>query len=176
MYHPKPSVKLYDPKNPEYEVVNLITQEAFENVSPHILYWPLDYYKTNLMRDSVDEVYGEVEKKEVYLKPFPIVGYVEVSPIIAELSKLGLNTNEEINLFVNIQDIVNRIGDLPKAGDIFKIHYIQRNVPDRTLIYRVSTISETDMYNWSHINIAINAEQINIEQVPANIKNSVLIE
>ena len=128
MFERAKNYKVFDPISPEYELANSIIQEAFEFISPDIIWFSHALDKTLPNLDEYDKLSGGAEgTTRIFREPVKIYGYVEISAVIQELEKLGVSQTEEINLIVNLSDIIARLGEHPKEGDVFRITYNKVN-------------------------------------------------
>lgn len=177
MFRPSTN-KIYDPENPEYELASMYAQEAFNTVSPKILYWKLNKQLTDQSRDDVDELYGESSQKAAYNKPIQVFGHIEINPIIQELNRLGLEQKDEVIFLANIIDIHSRLESIPKEGDIFRVSYIIPNSPDMNKFYVINRVipDTATMYNFAFINYLIYGENTALENVPEEVKYSEILE
>lgn len=175
MYKPRDtSIKTYSPTNTEYSVVDEYISEGFEAMSPNILWWTFDHHSTDQFRDELDNLYGEnsTGKKTQYNEPNLVYGFFEAQPIMPEISKLGGETIEEVMLFVNRIDFLDRNNADPKAGDVFRIKFQGRNdIPDRYIFYTVSAVEPTDLFHFKYLTWTIYAEKSNMTNIPEYIKN-----
>lgn len=176
MYRPQ-KVKTYDPTNPEYGLIDMMTSEAFEAVSPEIYYWVMDTETTKASMDALDKVYGEKSSttKITYKEPRLIHARIDFNPILKELSKLGTTTKEEVEIFVNIATVLEQLNDnTPKSGDILRVSYIGSNpysADNKSVtFYTVSQVTPVDLYNNRYTNLQISAEQTTMNEVPDKIK------
>lgn len=177
MFQRDSKLDLFQPQNPEYELVNIVTNEAFRIVSPHIIYYPYDSVTTERDQDDYDDIMGEAEENYAFFKPVQIYAYVETNPIIDELTRLGLEQIEEINVYANIDEVTQRLsGRAPRAGDFLRISYIERQKADRVVFYKVATIQPVDMYHWRHVNYSINCEQTDLSMLPEDLRNKIRTE
>ncbi len=170
MFRPQ-QFKLYDPQNPEYEIAQSIIDETMRYVSPQILWWRYDHIETSKQASSIDKLYGENSKGEKFLKPIEIFGYVELNPILQELTRLGLEETEEINLFTDSADIVDRLGREPQGGDILRISYIQSDKKERNIFYKVSSYNPRHPFQWRYMQYQINCEKTDMSNIPSIVKN-----
>jgi len=180
------NVKIFEPQNPEYQLVDSLTAENFEAFSPKMLIWVLDLTQTEKNRDEIDRVYGENSSidrtkgigRNVFDGPIEFFGHVEVNEIIQELLRAGLEQLEDVEIFVNISDFAKRLGGLsPKAGDIIRVSYILNPAVEnkgiatfRHIFYEIANITPVDLYNFRYVNFHIHAEQTNMSNVPDAIK------
>lgn len=175
MYRPT-KVKTYDPSNPEYSLIDLMVSESFESVSPEIFMWSLNTTATTQKMDPLGKLYGETasSSKAVYTGPFQIYAKVDFNPIIKEITRLGTETKEEIEIFSNIASIMQQSKVLPKSGDILRVSYIlnpMQTDSKRVTFYSISNVVPADLYNNKYVNLQISAEQTNLSDIPNEIKN-----
>jgi hypothetical protein len=172
------SCKIYDPTNPEYQLASMYSEETFRIVSPNIIYWKLNKNLTDETRDEVDKLYGENSQKAAYDKPVQIFAQVEISPIINELARLGLEQKDEIIMLTNIIDVNARLQAIPKQGDILRIDYISPGTPDYHKFYVVNRVlpDTNTMYNFCFINYLIHCENTALSDVPEEVKYSKILE
>jgi len=174
IFRPK-NLKVFEPDNPEYTLIDHMTEEVFENYSTEIAYWVLNVTETDSDRDELDEVYGEgggADQLRAYYGPYEVFGTLTINPIIQELTRLGLEQIEEIDFYCNIAAMENYLeGYIPKAGDIFRTTWIQTNNERRYIFYNIANVTPVDLYNFRYINYLINAEQTSLHEVPESIKN-----
>jgi len=169
----KNGIKVFDSQNPEYSLIDSMTSEIFENYSTEIAYWLFGRAETEANLDELDEVYGESSKnKRIYSGPFDVKGTLTINPIIQELTRLGLEQIEEIDFYCNIAAMDEYLeGEPPKAGDIFRVTWIEKENTRRYVFYSVANVTPTDIYNSRYINYLISAEQTTLHNFPAEIKN-----
>lgn len=173
MFRPK-EVLLFDPKNPELSVADVMTSDYIRAMSPKILYWHFDRTTNRAAQDDLDSVYGEKssgEAKDVFIGPKRVYMFIEFNPIIIELTRLGVEQIEEITCFTNIADFLDITGTLPKPGDLFRISYIQEEDKYRNRFYTVGSVSPRDLFNGKHLNYVLFSELTPLDHVPQNIKN-----
>ena len=172
MFRPK-KIKVFDSQNPEYALVDAINSEIFENYSPEISYWSFNAAATEVNMDELDAIYGEVSRQNVkqYFGPYDPKGTLEINPIIQELTRLGLQQIEEVDLYCNIAAMHDYLdGKDPIAGDIFRITWLETDIERRYIFYSVANVTPVDIYNFRYTNWLINAEQTPLHNVPDEIK------
>lgn len=176
IYRPtKPN--LFSPCNPEYALCDALVAEQYTINSPEILWWSLlrDGATGAAARDELDAVYGEKssgDHKLAYAGPFDFRGFIDISPIVQELTRLGLQQINEIELYANIAATdVYLGGRLPKGGDVFRVTWIVTETERYYVWYKVANVTPVDPYNFRYINWHINAEQTNLWDVPESISN-----
>lgn len=167
-----PTIKMYDPTNHELWLGDELSKEHINVYSPPILWWKMSE-STHTNSDELDKLYGETQSI-VYQNiedPIEVIGYFEISPIIEELGRMGLSEIKDFNLLVNISDIIERLGEEPKGGDLFAVgNMTKQNIMDYTF-YMVASVVETDFHLWRYVHYLISAQQTNLSNVPEKIKN-----
>ena len=172
----KPSnVKIFEPTNPELELVASMTAEIFEYVSPKLLIWIFDKEYNNKNMDAIDQLYGEKSSintqtgltKAKFDGPFEFFARFEANEILALLSRGTDEQKEEIELFVNIMDFTERLHGLaPDSGDIIRLSYIDALNKDtkkrefRHVFYEISEVLPIDLYNYNYVNFAKSSRRI----------------
>lgn len=179
MYRPT-NPRLYEPTNPEYLLADVMTAEQYEIHSPEIKWWSMiREVDGGAERDELDEVYGEKSSpgKLAYTEPYEVFGFVDINPILQELTKLGQQQINEIEFYTNIADFNLRSdGIMPKRGDIFRISWILTETERNYIWYSVANVTPVNPYNFKYVNWHINAEQTTLHDAPANIKEYILGE
>ena len=166
------TLKLFEPKNPEYMLASSIIQETMEIASPKIFWFSKDHAETDSKLTEIDTTYGEEASSKKYFKqPVEVVGFVDVNPMLIELTKLGFNNLREINLIVNILDFVERVGDKPKEGDVFRVTFLSPIGEDENIFYSVATVFPTDQFNHMYLDLMIGAEQTDLADVHEEVKS-----
>ena len=168
--------KMFDSRSPEYALVDSMAQEKFTNYSPEVYWWSFirDKEPNAPYRDELDQIYGEKSStgSERYLGPYEVKLVVELNPILAELTRLGLQQIEEIEIYCNIAAMSQYLkGLVPKAGDILRVSYIVTEFERRFVFYKVSNITPVDPFNYKFINWHISAEQTTLHEAPESIKD-----
>lgn len=171
MFRPT-AYKLYDEESPDYGLAQSMMEEAMQFVSPKILWWRYDHITSESKASAMDKLYGENSKGDKFLNPIEVFGWVENNPILQELTRLGLEENEEINLFCDTTDLTSRLGREPQSGDILRISYIKHGQPDRHVFYKVANNpNPRHLFDFRYMNYQINAEKTDMGNVPALVKN-----
>ena len=165
MYRPQ-RFKFFDEENPEYALIDSLTEEMFVVISPKILWWTFKDEETKAAMSELELLYGETMSSKKFLGPIEVFGHLETDPVITELQRMGIEQIESIKLSVNRNTFANLIGFEPKAGDIFLVKYPKDN---RQTFYTVSTVDPSDLYNMRYTNYIINAEQTNMNDVDQEI-------
>lgn len=159
--------------------MDVMTIEPFENFSTEIMYWSFNRVETEALQDDLDKMYGEYtakgsdsNKKEQYDGPFKVYGKIEVNPIIQELIRLGTQTLQQIDFYMNIAASQQYLGGRkPKMGDIFRTTYIKTQTSREYVFYRVSVVTPVDLFNFRYINIQCMCSQEILANVPNEIRN-----
>jgi hypothetical protein len=179
--------RMFDPLNSEHSLVDALTEEMHMSESPEIIYWRLkkpeeiDALPENINSESylddLDKVYGEKSSKEgklLYKDPVRIYGKIDIQPIINELQRMGLTTIKQIDLYINIAHAHERLEEVPKGGDVFRVTYLIRDtdgeLKDKYVYYHIANVTEVDLYNYQYINYQLFAEQTNMMDVADEIK------
>lgn len=173
MYRPI-NCKVMEPKNPEYALASSLSADFIENQSPLMYWWSFDRTKTTATQDELDQIYGEKssgDRKFTFKKPNRVYAFMEINPILIELSRLGIEQIEEITLVINVDDFLNRNFEDPKSGDVFRISYIVGEQKYRNIFYTVGSVVPFDIFNMKYLNWHIYAEQTPMNEVPDSIKN-----
>ena len=173
MFRPHAS-KVFEPENPEYALIDAVVQESFEKASPEIMWWSLNRELTEPTRDELDQLYGEKssgDKLVKYAGPFRVYGHLEPSPIIQELTRLGVEQIWQIDLFMNVAAMLEYTrGRPPKPGDVFRATHIHPGDQREYKFYMVGSVLEVDLFNFKYVNWQVNAEQTTLADVPDEIK------
>lgn len=187
MFRPT-SPTMFCPSNSEHSLVDALTEEIHMLESPEIIYWRLkkpeeiDAEPENIISgesylDDLDKVYGEKSSKEgklLYKDPVRVYGKIDIQPIINELQRLGLITTKQIDLYLNIAHAHEKLGEVPKGGDVFRVTYLIRDIngelKEKYVYYHLSNVTEVDLYNFQYVNYQLFAEQTNMMDVPDEIK------
>lgn len=169
-------INMFEPRNPEYSLIDMMTSEKFTAYSPEIYWWSFikDGEDGAAERDELDKVYGEKSSagKVAYLGPFEVKAALELNPIVAEFTRLGLQQIEEIEAYGNVAALDSYLkGNVPKEGDIFRVSWIVTETERRFVFYKVANVTPVDPYNFRYINWHIHGEQTTLHEAPDSIKN-----
>jgi hypothetical protein len=169
------SLDLYDPLNNEYEIVDQTGADHIKINSPYILWWKIDQVGTKDNNDELSNLYNESDMMSFLniSSPVRVYAFVEYSPIINELTKIGLVQVKEINFISNITDIFEKLGREPKPGDVFRVSQMTTDGKDDSTFYTVVSVSPIDLHLFRYTNYLINAEATNMYNIPSEIKNYV---
>ena len=167
------SLDLYDPLNSEHDLVDQTSSDHVKINSPYILYWKIDQETTKSNNDDLSNLYGETDMATFLniSNPVRVYAYIEYSPIITELTKLGLTQVKEINFIANITDITEKLGRDPQPGDVFRVSGITIDGVKDNTFYTVVSISSIDLHLFRYLHYLINAETTNMSNVPSEIRN-----
>jgi hypothetical protein len=177
---------IYDPNNPEHDLIDVITEEIHQLESPEVYYWSVIKQETAISEeipgaggylDELDKVYGEKSSGDgvlMFREGKRMYGKLETNPIIQELARMGLSQIEQIDFYVNIALSKEILGEAPKPGDIFSKTALIRNeageLKKERTFYEVGAVNPVDIYNYQFINYQIEAEQTSLDQIPDSIK------
>lgn len=169
---------LWDPLNYEYDLINQESIEHIKIYSPYILYWKINQTETKFQNDDLSNLYQETDQIVYSNVSFPIriYAFIEYSPIINELNRLGLSQIKEINFITNITDFNTKIGRGPLPGDIFRLSDIKMDGSKENLFYTMVSSSTIDYHNFRYVHYLLNAEQTNMYNIPSEIRNFTEIE
>lgn len=172
-YHP-PNIDLdiWDPLNYEHWLAD---QESIDHIkinSPYILYWKIDQEGTEIHNDELSNLYQESDQLVFYnKKPIRVYMYAEISPIIQELSRIGISELHEINLIANRTDIIEKLGRFPVNGDLLSIYFFEKDQKRFQNFYTLVSISRSDLHLYRHLHFIMNCEQTNMANIPSYIYN-----
>lgn len=172
MWRPK-HLKVFEPHQPEYSLIDAMTQEVFENYSSEVYYWIFNRVATAEHQDELDVAYGEASRgtAEVYSGPFKVAAALQINPIIQELTKLGAQQIQEVDIYCNIAAMQDYLeGETPKIGDIMRVTWIESDNSRRYVFYHIANVTPVDIYNYRYTNWWINAEQTLLSNVPDIIR------
>lgn len=168
-------LNLYEPKNPEYMLLNSLNEEYTEIVSPRILYWKFDLDNSKSTLDKLDDLYSESTQTNKYIGPYEVFMMIERSPIMNELSRLGQNTIEEINIIVPTLQINEKLGRLPIPGDIFRVSMIDEQLQrEKFTFYEIANITDNDPNNHMWMTLMIFAKQTDLSNISIELKKEFL--
>lgn len=167
-------LNLYEPSNPEYMLLESFNQEYTEIVSPRILYWRFDEKTSKSNQDRLDELYGEATQTNVYEGPFEVFMLIDRSPVLTEISRLGKNIVEEVQIAVSVLHINEKIGRLPVSGDIFRVSAIKNESKETFTWYEISSVVENDINNHRWMTLMIFAKQTDLSNVTLEMKKKFL--
>lgn len=107
---------IYDPDNPDRRLMDSIEQEVIEISSPPIL-----YYRLRPDKQKLDRLYGESLTRE-YEPPVLVFGNYEDPSIMQELIKYGIDQQETIDVFFNLNSLLKTVGEQVHIGGILKTY------------------------------------------------------
>lgn len=168
-------LNLYEAENPEYMLLNSFNDEYTEIVSPRILYWKLNREASKQNQDKLDDLYGEATQTNVYEGPFEVFMLIERSPIMNELTRLGQNTIEEVNIVVPTLQISEKLGRLPDQGDIFRLSMIhEAGKKEKFTFYELSNVVDNDPNNHMWMTLMLFAKQTDLSTLDLETKKEFL--
>jgi hypothetical protein len=134
-----PSIlSIYDPRNPDRQLFDMIEQELI-----YISSSPIKYWKLVKVKESIDSLYGEQNVRKTYKNPVIIYGLYEQPVPAFIVEKFGAKTGEELEIKFNVNYLVHTINDqMLQEGDILQTYdgklweVINSVITDETL-YRV---------------------------------------
>jgi hypothetical protein len=170
-YHPTNiDLDIWDPLNYEHWLVD---QQSIDHVkinSPYILYWKIDQEKTEMHNDEISNLYQESDQLVFYnSEPIRVFMYIEPSPIIQELSRIGISELREINFIANKTDLIEKIGRPPISGDLMSISYFQKDTKILPNFYIITSTSDADLHLYRYLHYIINCEQSNLSNIPKHV-------
>jgi hypothetical protein len=170
-YHPTNiDLDIWDPLNHEHWLVD---QESIDHIkinSPYVLYWKIDQEKTEMNNDEISNLYQESDQLVFYnSEPIRIYVYVEISPIVQELSRIGVSELREINFITNKTDLIEKIGRFPLPGDLLSISYFEKDKKKTQSFYNLVSTSDADLHLYRYVHFILNCEQSNLSNIPKHI-------
>lgn len=108
---------VYDPTNPDRQLFDIVEQEVIQLSSP-----PLKYYKLNHIQNNIDELYGEVRRKDAFNEAVTIYGRYESPGKEQELTSFGLVEVEELEIWFNYNHLLLQIGNSIQIGDVVETY------------------------------------------------------
>lgn len=176
IYNRSKNLKVYDDGNQsEHALLSSFSDEFIQIQSPRIYYFRVDFKSTEQQTDDVSKLYGETENI-IMFKPIEVFALVERSPVIEELTKIGLSNLSEVTLTVNIDDITSKLGDKPKGGDMLCIYNVNTQGKAFKNFYKVASATPSEMVNSRYINYNIFAEQTSLDDVEDDIRSYLVKE
>ena len=104
-------------------------------------------------------------------EPIRVFMYAEISPIIQELSRIGISELNEINLITNLTDINEKLGRSPSSGDLISIYFFKKDKKVSQRFYTIVSASGSDLHLYRYIHLILNCEQTNMANIPSHIYN-----
>jgi len=173
MYRPN-NARVFEPRSPEYALASTIDADFIRAISPLIYYWSLDRTATVASQDQLDTIYGEKSSGtalHTFKDPNRVYMFIEINPILVELTRLGAEQIEEITGVTNVDDFLLCNHTQPVAGDIFRISYVVDDQNYRNVFYTIGSVVPFDNFNMKYLNWHIYAEQTPMAEVPQSIKD-----
>ena len=113
---PNGLLSVYDPDNPDRQLMDIIETEMISLSAP-----PCKYYKLVKTHQNLNPVYGEATRRD-YSDPVVIYGSYEDPSPEQELTQWGLQELEEIEMWFNYNHLLQTIGDQLHIGDILQTY------------------------------------------------------
>jgi len=108
-------LSLFDPQNPDLNLLNLVDEEQIRLSGSKIL-----YYKYFQSQGTVDHVYMEEREKVLHSEPVTVFGHYNPTAIEENLTQFGIElTNDQMFIF-NKSSIETSLGRSPIPYDIVK--------------------------------------------------------
>lgn len=173
------TLKTYDDQNIlEHEFISSMGDEFIQIHSPRIIYFKLNSQKTFQETDEVSSLYQETEIMHHY-EPIEVFALKEASPIIQELTRLGLTQIMDVNLIVNVSDFEKRLmsagfsreESYPNSGDLMLINEVNIHGKSEKNFYVIASVVASDPVLNRETNYLINAEQTSLDNVPEDIRD-----
>ena len=170
-FHPTNiDLDIWDPLNHEHWLVD---QQSIDHVkinSPYILYWKIDQEKTDMNNDELSDLYQESSQLVFYnSNPIRVFMYVEISPIVQELSRIGISELREINFISNKTDLIEKLGRSPISGDLLSVSYFEKDKKVDPNFYTIVSTSDLDIFLYRYLHFMVNCEQTNLNNIPKHI-------
>lgn len=170
-YHPTNiDLDIWDPLNHEHWLAD---QESIDHIkinSPYVLYWKIDQEQTEMHNDEISNLYQESDQLVFYnSEPIRVYMYVEISPIVQELSRIGISELREINFIANKTDLIEKIGRFPISGDLISVSYFEKDKKKTQSFYTLVSTNDADLYLYRYIHFILNCEQTNLSNVPKHV-------
>jgi len=111
-------LSLFDPQNPDLNLLNLVDEEQIRLAGSKIL-----YYKYFQSKGTVDHVYMEEREKTLHSQPITVFGHYNPTAIEENLTQFGIElTNDQLFIF-NKSSIEISLGRSPIPYDVVKPHF-----------------------------------------------------
>lgn len=176
IYNRSKGLKAYDDQNQsEHKLVSSMSDEFIQIESPRMYYFRMDFKKTKVNADETSQLYGETEKQEL-LPGVEVFSLVERSPIIQELTRLGLSNIKDLNFIANIDDITARIGAAPNSGDYILVYSVNTEGKAFKDFYQVASVLPINITNSRYNDYLINAEQTSLDTVDDAVRQMLVKE
>jgi hypothetical protein len=105
------SIQQFDPENPEFALFNQYDQEIIHQGGT-----PMEYYEVFIQFQTMDKLYLEDRGKIWSNYPICLYGYYDPIPSQNMMGTFGIDAPDELMFQFNYQDVLKRIGHLPKIG------------------------------------------------------------
>lgn len=175
-YYKAKKAKIYNPDSVEYSTLDAIISEQYVAFSYDLYLFSFNLEATKENMDSMDDIYGENEMDDEdesfenkYAGPMRFHALTEKNPILMELSRLGLEQVEELDIYANISDFTNKTRVAPKEGDYILISYLKKKVKENKF-YKIGNVVPADEFNGRFMNYHIFSEQTASAELPDEIQ------
>ena len=170
-YHPTNiDLDIWDPLNHEHWLAD---QESIDHIkinSPYVLYWKIDQEQTEMHNDEISNLYQESDQLVFYnSEPIRVYVYVEISPIVQELSRIGISELREINFVSNKTDLIEKIGRFPISGDLMSVSFFEKDKKKTQSFYTLVSTNDADLHLYRYIHFILNCEQTNLSNIPKHV-------
>ena len=108
-------LSLFDPKNPDLGLHNLIDEEQIRLAGSKIL-----YYKYFQSEGTIDPIYMEERMKTLHSEPIVVFGHYNPSPIEENLTQFGIELSNDQLFTFNKSSIETVLGRTPIPHDVVK--------------------------------------------------------
>jgi hypothetical protein len=105
------SLQQFDPTNPEFALFNEWDQEIILMGGT-----PMYYYEVFIQFQTMDKLYMEDRGKMWSNTPICLYGYYDPIPSQNMMTTFGIDAPDELMFEFNYQDVLSRLGHLPKIG------------------------------------------------------------
>ena len=118
---PLPSIEretelsLFDPDNPDLNLLNLIDEEQIRLAGSKIL-----YYKYFQSAGTIDKVYMEERSKVLHSEPITVFGHYNPSPVEENLTQFGIELSNDQLFIFNKTSIETVLGRTPIPHDVLQ--------------------------------------------------------
>lgn len=177
-YSPRTTIRAYDDSNIQEHITReMMNREWVEYVSPKIEWWCIDFVNTKKDANELQNLYGETDNAEYAnvgknpAEPIEVFALVEKSPVVEELTRLGIADLQEVMFTCSRADIELKLGQPPKAGDLFRISQFRLDRKHDSVFYKVASVLPCDFDLHRYLNYLINGEQTAMEEAPKYIRD-----
>lgn len=108
-------LSLFDPKNPDLGLFNILDEEQIRLSGSKLL-----YYKYFQSEGTVDPIYMEERQKVIHSQPLSVFGHYNPAPIEENLTQFGIELTSEQLFIFNKSSIEVSLGRSPIPNDIIQ--------------------------------------------------------